>query len=247
MNSKLFSMIMTVAVIGIFAMSSNAEQIQRTVTTTGTVATRIVPDVIVWHITARDTDKEVLMNAKRHNDEKVRRVLELARSLDVSHDDIQTGTLSVRREYDHDERGDNPKFREFVIRRNITLKQRDFKRFDEFFDKLLSAGDFEASYSFESSRLHELRRETRIKAVKIAREKSEAMCKEAGAKLGKLITISDTPPGKQNRWGSNSNFQVQMAYPADSGGEFEPDKAGGTFAPGAIEIKVTVYTVFGIG
>lgn len=250
MKSKAICTVIIAVVFCLFPISSNAEEIQRTVTTTGTITTRVSPDVIVWHIGIKDTDKSVLVNAKKRNDEKVRRVLKLIRSLEVSPEDLQTGTLDVRREYEYDSRGRNPEFKEFVIERGITFKQRNLIRFDEFFDKLIGAGDIEASFSFESTRFHELRKETRLKAVRTAKEKAKAMCREAGAKLGKPITISEVPQNapsyaSRNTHGYYSSLSNNISS-ASINTEAEIDTTIGSFAPGAIEIKVSVHAVFEI-
>lgn len=211
----------------------------RTISVTGTAVTRTMPDTIVWHISTSDFDRD-LVSAKESNDRKLTAILGLRDGLKIDKEDLETGHLSIRREYEYDERGHQKAFKHFAVTRSVTIRQRNVNRFDEFFTKLVSSAEMEVSLTFESSRLHELRAETRLKALRIAREKAEAMVKELGAKLGKVIRIDEHQPTGQP-FGPMSNAAF-----IDPGSVPEVDTTGGTFAPGAIEVRVTVYVTFAI-
>jgi len=211
----------------------------RTISVTGTAVMRTMPDTIVWHISTSDFDRD-LVSAKESSDRKLKAILGLREELGINKDDLETGHLSIRREYEYDERGHQKAFKHFAVTRSVTVRQREVNRFDEFFSKLVSSAEMEVNVSFESSRLHELRAETRLKALRIAQEKAEAMAKELGAKSGKVIRIDEhRPTGQPFSPMSNAAF-------VDPGSVPEVDTTGGTFAPGAIEVHVTVYVTFAI-
>jgi uncharacterized protein YggE len=179
--------------------------------------------------------------AKERCDEKIKKILALARQLEVAQEDVQTGSLNIRREYNHDEHGRQTTFKHFVVGQSVTVRQRDLTRFDEFISTLLTAGDMEVSFHPESSRALELRAETRLKAVRLAREKARAMCREAGGDVGRPLRIQEYKEGRSGLdWYASNN--MEFAVP----GEALPDVSEGTFAPGAIEIRVTVYADFEI-
>jgi uncharacterized protein YggE len=213
---------------------------QRTVSVAGTAVTQVVPDIIVWHISTSDFDKN-LQVAKNASDEKLKSILKLREELGVKPEDVQTGYLSIEKEYERDQHGNRGAFKHFVVRRSVTLKQRDLKRFDEFLSKLVGSAEIEASFGFESSRQYEARAETRLKALRLAREKAEAMTRELGAKLGKVLTIDEYKPQQQTgMWAAQSNGGFfDTSRPVD-------DLISGTFAPGSIEVRVTVEAVFEI-
>ncbi len=211
----------------------------RTISVTGTAVMRTMPDTIVWHISTSDFDRD-LVSAKESCDRKLKAILGLREELKIDKEDLETGHLSIRREYEYDERGHQTAFKHFAVTRSVTVRQRDVNRFDEFLSKLVSSAEMEVNVSFESSRLHELRAETRLKALRIAQEKAEAMAKELGAKSGKVIWIDEhRPTGQPFSAMSNAAF-------VDAGSVPEVDTTGGTFAPGAIEVHVTVYVTFAI-
>ncbi len=222
------------------ANDASADEPTPMVTVTGTAVVRTVPDVIVWKIETEDNDPE-LAKAKKASDDKLRAILGLREELGIKVEDVQTGYLSVRKIYERDRQGNRREFKHFTVTRKVTIKQRDLKRFDEYLGKLLASAEMEVQFSFESSRYHELRSKTRLQAVSAAKKKAAAMVEALDAKLGKVHTIEEPEPSGYlgQNWASN------MAYVNPESPSPE-DSAGGTFAPGAIEIKVSVRVAFAI-
>ncbi|HOE65395.1 MAG TPA: SIMPL domain-containing protein [Candidatus Hydrogenedentes bacterium] len=204
----------------------------RSISVSGTVEAKTAPDQIVWRIRLTDTNKDMRL-AKTSNDQKVKSVVALRKKLGVDDADVETGQVSIRREY---ERGNMGPFKHFAVQRDVAIRQRDLKQFDKFLDALVSSAEMEASFSFESSRIHEVRAETRLKAIEAARNKAEAMAKAAGCNLGTVMTIREH--AQDDRWQSPlSNGAFVQSAPA-------ADLATETFVPGAITVQVTVYVTF---
>lgn len=208
----------------------------RKISVSGTAITRIAPDIIVWQISTTDQNKN-LLEAKDASDVKLRALLGLREALGIEAKDIQTGHLSIDREYERSRHGNVRTFKQFSVTRRVTVKQRDVKRFDEFLTRFVTAADVEVDFSLESSRFHELRMRTRLDALKVARTKAEAMAGILGAKLGPVLTISEAEQASPY-WNTMSNSAVNMRGPAQA------DAQSGTFAPGAIEIRVSVAVAF---
>jgi uncharacterized protein YggE len=207
------------------------------------MVSRVNPDIVSWQVTVSEQDF-ALPQVKARGDQKTQEVLRSAKELGVPPEDLQTGYLSIHKEFN--EIPPLPRtFKGWSLTRSITFKERDLARFDQFLETLLANAEVEVNYSLETSRYHELREETRIKAVGIARQKAQAMCEALGAKLGKPITVSTENPNSPagSPWwpgASNamSNGSMVVSAPA------EPDS--GTFAPGTVEIRETVYVTFAI-
>ena len=96
-----------------------------------------------------------------------------------------------------------------------------------------------------SSILTSIRDETRLKAVKAAKKKAKAMAGALGAGLGKVLTLTeDSYRGGYNQpitntvnWYENGNdYGRAKSIPQDPS----------TMAPGAIDVKVSVATVFAL-
>jgi uncharacterized protein YggE len=171
------------------------------------------------------------------------RIMELIEDLKVKPEDVMTGYVNIRREFFEDERGRPQGFKHWSVRRDIKVKERDLSRFDEFFDKLTSAGDVEVRFNREATNIHELRWETRQQAVGIAERKAQEMLAELDARLGNVLTVDEHPPGDRRDLGRFEFSNNAFIYPT---GETGIDAVSGTFAPGTLDIQITVYVTFEI-
>ena len=122
--------------------------------------------------------------ANRSNDQKVKTILGLRKNLGIQEGDLETGEVSIYREYERDQHGNQGAFKHFAVSRAITIRQHDFARFDEFLEKFVARATPEFKVEFQSTRMQELRAETRLKALQIAKDKAAAMAKVLGAQLG---------------------------------------------------------------
>lgn len=213
-----------------------AEEAERSITVTGTAVVQVVPDHVAWYINIADTNPD-LLTAKKRNDERVAAAMELIRSLGTEPADMQTSNVSVGKEYNHDEQGRQTEFKHYLVQRTIVVKQRDLDRFDEFFNALVEKTQADVNFSWQSSRALELRKEARKRAVQIAKEKAQAMLAELDATLGPVITVEETADRAIAQFISNS-IESAASSPAD--------EVKGTFAPGSIDVRVSVNVKFGI-
>jgi len=212
-----------------------ADETVRSVSVSGTVQTKIAPDLIVWRINLTDADKD-LRAAKAANDESVKAVLALRKTLGIAEGDLETGQVLIQREYERDEHGQRGAFKHFAVHRSITVRQRELNRFDEYLDSLVASSEMEVDFSFESSKIHDVRAETRLKALTAAKNKAQAMAEVVGAKLGKVLTINEHADNQSFASPWSNSIAIQSVPSVDSASE--------TFVPGAISVSVTVYAVF---
>ncbi len=226
---------LAMAVLCVLSTSASAkkEELLRSISVAGTVVTKTAPDQIVWSITLTDTDK-MMRVAKEKSDAKIESVIAIREQLGVGDGDIETGSVSIRREYERDQRGNRGAFKHFIVTRSVTIRQRDLSRFDAFLDALVSSAEMDVHFSFESSQIHEIRAETRLKALTAAKDKAEAMAEVVGAKLGAVITIKEN---MESGRGIMSNNQVTQSVAS-------VDLATEKFIPGAMSVQVTVYATF---
>ncbi len=211
----------------------------RHVAVTGTSVAQVQPDTVVWHITIRRMNRE-LAKAQAACDESVKGILALRTKLTIKPEDAQTGNLSIEKIYDRDQSGNQTSFRHFQVKRTITLRQRDTARFDAVLAELVEAADVEVSYSLESSQYLDVRAKTRLEAVTAARQKAASMTELLGGKLGKVLRIAEPQEAWDSSYSGSGNTISMEPRQA------EPDQAPGTFAPGSIEVRVSIDVVFEI-
>ena len=240
MSNHLATLILVLSTSVLWLPSVCADEDKRVVKVTGTAVAKVKPDMVVWTITVTHTDTD-LTAAREANDQGVRRVLELRSKLDIDAQDVQTGNLRIQKVYERDRSGNEGAFRHYSVRRIIMLRQRDTSKFDDILQDLTAAENVSIGYSLASSEFHKVRRETRLRAVEVAREKAHDMTSLLGATLGPVVTIDETSAGRES-WQRSpvSNSLITSGEPA------QPDDIQGTFAPGAISIRVSVDIQFAI-
>ena len=207
----------------------------RTISVSGTAVMKAAPDRVVWRIELSDFDKD-MRKAKRSNDAKVEAVLALRKELDIGEHDLETGRLSIGREYERGPRGERGAFKHYRVSRSVTIRETDLKRFDEFLDRLVSSSEMEVSFSFESSKIHEIRAETRLKALAAGKRKAADMARVVDAELGRILNIQEHSPDR--------SYMSPMSNAAFSHSPPPVDVATDRFVPGAISVQISVYATF---
>lgn len=218
-----------------------ATDLPRTISVTGTAEIQTAPDIIAWSIRLVDHNPD-LQVAKQANDAKLERILALREPLALEPGDLETGHVRIQREFERGQHGQQGDFRHFTVSRHVTIRQRDLQRFDDFLDKLVASAEMEVSFTYDSTRMHEVRARTRLEATRIAQEKARAMAEVLGAQVGPVLAINEHRPDHTAQvYGlrGQNNF---ASY--DPGSRPVVDLAVGRFAPGAIDVQVTVYTTF---
>lgn len=214
---------------------------QRFVRVNGTAVAKVSPDVVVWHLQITHTDPNV-ENARRANDAQVKAVLAIARELKVKPQAVQTGRLAIEKVFQRDRSGNQGEFRFYKVERTVILRMENLNTFDATLEKLTVIDGVRLSYTLESSKFHEIRFETRLEAARVAKRKAAAMVELLGGKLGEVLSIDETADESARPWSSPMTNAAYFAGPPTA----VPDGVSGTFAPGAIEIRVSVQVTFKI-
>ena len=208
-----------------------ADEMRPQITVDGTAVTRVQPDMIVWSITVSETAEQP-GPAKEKVDQWVAELFDTRDRLDIEEDDFQTGQASVQRVERRNPRTGETEFVGYEVSRSITIKQRDLEQFDAFLAAFAKPGH-EFNMQLMSSGEDEIRRDTRIEAVKAAKAKAEELAAALGVGVGMPLQVQASE-GFPRPMAANN--RVMMAEMADGGGS--------SFTPGAIEIRVQVNATF---
>ncbi len=218
------------------AASAEEQSPVRSISVSGTVVTKTAPDQIMWRIGLTDIDVDMRV-AKARSDDRIKSIVALQKTLSIGKGDLDTGPINIRREYERNPHGVRGDFKHFVVSRSMNIRQRDLARFDEFLDTLVSSTEMEVSFSFATSRIHQVRAETRLKALKAAKDKATAMAEVVEARLGKVLTINEHAQGGGYRSVVSNNMEAVRSTPT-------VDLASDKFVPAAINVRMTVYATF---
>lgn len=165
-------------------------------------------------------------------------VIEALKDNGVADDDIQTVQFNVSPQYDYSRLNGQGEIVGYVVSNVVTAKVRDLDKAGDAIDAATQAGGDDAvvqGVSFGIDDPTELQALAREEAVQKAHDQAEQLASNAGAKLGKLISISES-----------SYYPIyERAFPSAAGGVAQ-DAAQTPIEGGQLEISVTVNVLYAI-
>lgn len=219
----------------------------RTISVSGEADVKVVPDQVVLTLGVESLGKK-LPDAKRDNDEKMKRVFSIARASGLDDKQIQTDQISIEPRY---ENSSNPQtFLGYVVRKSVSLTLKDLSKFEGLLGGALDGGaNYVHGVQFMTTKLRENRDRARAAAIKAAKEKAAALAKELGMKVGLPRSINESGGGwwsSYGGWGASRMSQNQNTMRSNvmhnAGGQ--AGEAGAATAPGTISVTAHVGVTF---
>jgi len=210
----------------------------------GSAEVNVAPDLVYISV-AIDTRDAQLDAAIRQNNERMARALEFIKEAGVPDKDVQTDSIDVQPDYGARDAQIEALF--YRVRKSIQIKLDAVTNFETVVTGLLSHEvNVFCSVDFGTTKLREYRDQARAMAVKAAKEKAEALCKELNVKCGKPTNVkADDYDGYYSRsvarGGSRYMSTVVNSVMDMGGGSAAP---GDTMSVGQIRISSTVYVSF---
>ena len=174
----------------------SAAALDRLVTVTGEGTVSVPPDMATIHLGVTTQ----AASAREASDANARRMTALLTAIKgggIAESDIQTSSLSLQPQMGG---GNTPRITGFQASNQVTVKVRDLAALSGLLDKTIAAGandvsGIEFAVSDRSKALDRARRD----AIDDARRKAELYAAAAGAKVGTVVTITETthqPPAR---------------------------------------------------
>jgi uncharacterized protein len=158
--------------------------------------------------------------------QNVRRYLEEAQV-----DEVNTSRITISQSFRYT--SGEQKFLGYTAKVVYHVLLRQLDKMEDVLAGIVDAGVNEVeSVDFQTTKLKELRADTRRQAINAAREKAENYCKAAGVTLGKVIHIEDVNP--DNLRGGESHAEMGRLIQAQ------------TFDPGSITVSAAVTVAYKI-
>src|SRR4051812_45343777 len=191
-----------VAVLALFACSGFAAASDArptpSITVTGNGKVVYVPDLGYIHVGV-SSDAWTSADAWKKNEVIVKKIFAELKKHGIEEKDFKTGNISIQPRYEH-KPNEEPKFLGYTVSYELSVTVRKLDRMGELLDSMVDAGaNRNMNISFGCSKLDELIDEARAKAVTEARKKANLYVAGAGARLGDVLNISDTPNHLQSR------------------------------------------------
>jgi hypothetical protein len=212
------------------------------ITVSGDAEIKVVPDEVIFNLGVETWDQDLAV-AKSENDQRAQKIIKAAKEQKVDEKNIQTDYISIEPEYD--DRGNQRKFVDFLVHKNIVITLKDTSKFEELLSAILSAGaNYVHGIEFRTTELRKYRDQARALAIKAAQEKAAALAKELGRTIGRPHKIQE---GKTDWWSGynswRSGYGSQMSQNAIQNTS-SPSEGESSVALGMISVNANVTVSF---
>ncbi|HEX9070417.1 MAG TPA: SIMPL domain-containing protein [Pseudolabrys sp.] len=167
-----------------------AQAAEKLVTVTGEATVAVAPDTAMIRLGV-GTQEKTAREASEANARQMTAVLAAIKDTGVADRDIQTSRLSLQPQYDPNKSG-TARLTGFQASNQVTVRIRDIDKLPTVLDRAITAGANEMSgIEFVVSEQSKLLDQARDDAIADARRKAELYAKAAGAKLGRVVSITE--------------------------------------------------------
>ena len=162
----------------------------RSISVTGTAREEIAPDQAILSGQVISRAKQ-LASAKTANDKMAERVLAVAKQFDIPQQDVSASNVYISPEYNYNNTAKKQELVGYVVSRNLSITMKKLDIHEQLLSELIENGiDQVNGVSFSIGKPEERADLLRVKAVENARSRAAQLAAAAGAKLGKVISIS---------------------------------------------------------
>jgi len=167
-----------------------AQAAEKLVTVTGEATVAVAPDTAMIRLGV-STQEKTAREASEANAKQMTAVLAAIKDTGVADRDIQTSRLSLQPQYDPNKSG-TARLTGFQASNQVTVRIRDIDKLPTVLDRAITAGANEMSgIEFVVSEQSKLLDQARDDAIADARRKADLYAKAAGAKLGRVVSITE--------------------------------------------------------
>ena len=206
----------------------------RLITVTGESEVNVVPNEVLFDLTIQHIHKD-LRTAKNQTDDRLKKVIDLARKYKVQAKDIQTDYIKLEPRY----RG-NDESRLFIgysVRKDLVFLLRDISQAEDLLSDLIEMGVSRInSVRFQTSEMRRYRDQARAMAIQAAQQKAIALTAQIGQKIGKAYSIEEEAASRPSPYANISQNSISTS---DDFRETE-----GTLALGQIKVSARITVKF---
>jgi len=162
----------------------------RMISVSGEAREEVGPDQAILSGQLVSKAKE-LATAKKDNDKLAERVLAVAKQFEIPKEKVSASNVHISPEYRYNKETRQQDTIGYIVSRNLTITMDKLSIHERVLSALVENGITQVnSVSFTIAKPEERADALRVKAVQNAKVRAEAMAGAAGAKLGKVISIT---------------------------------------------------------
>lgn len=186
-NMKKLIAIALISVLGITTAMAQQVDLRKKISVSGTAETEVTPDIIYISISLKEYLKDNNSKKKVEITELENQLIAAIQKAGLSKDNLTINNLSSWNYAT--EKKKNP---DFLASKQYKLKLADLNKFNEIINAVDAKGIASTNIeSYDYSKIESLKKDLKIKALLVAKEKALYMVEALGDKLGNVIEIQD--------------------------------------------------------
>jgi uncharacterized protein YggE len=203
----------------------------RLISVSGTAETNVEPDEVILTVAVQSRDRDLAI-AKSQHDVRMKKIIAETGKSGVEPKYVQTSSLEMMPAYSEEK---TPRLLAYEVTQTIQITLKDLSKYEMLVTKLLENGVNRIDgVEFQIADSRKYKDETRLRAIRAAKEKATAMAAELGQTIGKPWEINEeTGDGAYGY----ANTRVMA-------GAMAPAISGPTVAPGQITVRSSVRVSF---
>jgi uncharacterized protein YggE len=192
---------------------------ERTVSVSASGSASVAPDIA--HISTGVVTEAASARAALDDNSKVMRALiDAVKSLGIEAKDVQTSQINVQPRYRNYKDGRPPSIDGYRVVNQVRIVARDIARLGEILDKAVEVGANQlGGISFEVSNAETLKDAARKAAMENAIRRANLYANAAGARVGRVLSISETVAGPIPRPVGYARAAMAEAVPVEAGSQ----------------------------
>ncbi len=216
---------------------------QSLITVTGEAEVRVNADEVIISLGVETSDKKI-ENAKKKNDQIVKRLIASIKKDGVPANYITTNFMHIqpRYKYGYFQQG----FIGYFVRKTVVVTLKEISRFEKVLSDSIEAGaNYVHGIQFRTTELRKHRDRARQLALEAAREKAQDMASALNQKVGKPYSIKETPTwwlsSYQAYWGASRSRATQNVIQTAAAPSVTSE---GALSAGQIAVRAKVTVSF---
>jgi uncharacterized protein YggE len=208
---------------GLSAMTDTTEaqerRMERTVSVSATGSVSVTPDIA--HIsTGVVTEASTARAALADNSKAMRALIDALKVLGIASKDVQTKQIDVQPRYRNYKDGRAPAIEGYRVVNQVRIIARDIAKLGDILDKAVEVGANQiGGISFEVMDAEMLKDAARKAAMENAIRRANLYASAAGARVGRVLTISETVAGPIPRPVGYARAAMAESVPVEAGSQ----------------------------
>ncbi len=201
-------------------ITSAQVDLRRTVSVEGEAEVFLTPDRASVSIGVETEGKDVV-TIKKDNDRRVRAIFDALKKIGIDQKDIMTSDLQIQPQYNWKQDGRRELIK-YQMRNVVNITVRDLAKLEDVINASVAEGsNLLDNVSFSVADSKSVRDSLRINAAKNAKAKAEALAGAVGARVSKVLTISEhggyQPPTPMYKAMRSMTAEADMGTPVSAG------------------------------